>query len=1056
MAGIEFDSSISLPLTLLEVVMKEIENRILRLLEALEKQVYLHSVPLAQCQMLRNRTSSLIDASASDSWQTFDRTERWGGVDQVVWFRFAFTIPEQFADSPVLFSITTGREGEWYPGGPQYLVYVNGTLRHGLDLWHEMVRLCDQGCPGDVYQVYLHAFSGVKEILTGMQLDCFVEQPLVRCLYYDLKTAFDGAVLLPKTDKSRYTALQLLNRAVSLIDFRIPQSAAFLESVLAARDFARQQLYGSRWQDSGYTAYCVGHTHLDVAWLWTVEDTRRKAVRTFANAVDLTARYPHYYFVATQPAVYQFVEQESPQLFTQVQEQVARGRIEPEGAMWIEPDCNIPSGESFVRQLIMGKAYIQKKFGRNSHILWLPDTFGFSAALPQILKKAGVDFFATTKLSWNEVNHFPYDVFRWKGIDGSEILSYFTNQHAANLGVQPLREVWEQQQGKELSSQVLIPFGWGDAGGGATEAMLEAGERLLEGVPGSPLVKMAPMGDFVSDLTEETRGNPRLPLWWGELYLELHRGTLTSMAQAKWYNRKSECLYHDAETLAVIAGAQSGMDYPTEALAEGWQLIALNQFHDILPGSSVEAVYQTTFTEYEHVLALGRDIVAQSIHAVAAQVGLIEPAVLVFNTLGFAVGGEVHLSPQQTAGLTGLVSATNGSVLSIQPTADGGSVFFVPEVPAKGYTAFYSHVGSLATTCTSQINLKPDGNLKIETPYYSALMDSTGALLSLYHKKLHREVLQPDKRGNLLQVFEDMPYYYNDAWDIAPYFEEKQWEVCEDAICRIVENGPVRTVVRIEKSFSRSSFVQDILFYRDSPRIDFETTVNWRERFMLLKVLFPVQVHAETASYDIQFGNIRRPTHRNTSWERARFEVCGHKWADLSQDDFGVSLLNDCKYGYDVQNSCLRLTLLKSSEYPNPNADRQKHRFTYALYPHAGSVTASDTIKQGYCLNFPLRSTTQSAQSGPLPEHWSMLSVNQPSIIVETVKKAEQSKSLVVRLYESCCRSGEATLKTELPVLAVWECDLLENRQKQLALQGGEVTFSFTPYEIKTFEIVTE
>lgn len=795
--------------------------------------------------------------------------------------------------------ITTGREGEWYPGGPQYIPYVNGQLRHGMDLFHRELRLSDSVEENSLFSVYWQAFSGVKDILTEMRLDVFSEETETDCLYFDLKTAWDGVKLLSANDPSHSERLLTLNRALSQIDFFArPGEPKWAQSIRTAQEVVQRELYDRDRSITGVTAHCVGHTHLDLAWLWRMEDTRRKGVRTFSNQVELLERYSFYTFVCTQPALYDFVEKREPKLLDRVKDFVQQGRWEPEGAMWVEPDCNLPSGESLVRQLLLGKTYFKETFGWESRIFWAPDTFGFCASLPQILRKAGVEYFATTKLSWNETNQFPYSLFLWRGIDGTEITTYFTNQHAAFLGPQAVADVWNDQKNKELTSHTLVSFGWGDAGNGATEEMLEIGKRLMRGVSGCPGVTMSGgLSGFLDAAAEEALAVNRLPVWDGELYLELHRGTLTSVAEIKKYNRRCEQLYHDAETAASAAQILVQKEYPRKALLQGWKQIALHQFHDILPGSSVREVYQEAFREYEHTLTIGRQVLGQARQSLADQISLTRDSVVVFNSLGFEVSDIVTLPASCLP--AGMSPSEDGICCPSQRLSDGNLMFFARAIPSKGWRAFplISAERSAGSPSAKKLN---NGVILVETPFYTSQVQMDGTLSSLFDKAAKREVFVSGARGNVLSVFEDMPFYFNDAWDIASYFEQKRFEVCDNPHCEILEDGPVCTVLHVEKEFYHSHFYQDIRFYHHIPRIDFVTTVDWQETFSLLKVEFPVAVHAKEAAYDIQFGTIFHPTHRSTSWERARFEVCGHKWADLSQNDFGVSVLNDCKYGYDI------------------------------------------------------------------------------------------------------------------------------------------------------------
>lgn len=1022
-----------------------LEERISRLLEELSRRIEKNTKNVEKCEILNERLEYLSDVRKKADWKPFEKTSRWGGVDQLVWFRFEIVPSAVYRKQPLFFRIKTGREEEWYPGGPQYMVYVNGIMGHGMDLKHLTYRLSDSVNRKDMFSVYIQAFSGVKEKLTEMNLEYYSEDPAAAQAYFDIKTAYDAAQQLDKNSKDRYDVMKTINAACNLIAFQDKDQVVFHQSLEKAHQYLKASVYG-RTDKTGVTAYAVGHTHLDVAWLWTVEDTRRKAARTFANTVELMKRYQNYTFTMSQPAVYQFVEEDFPALFSQAAQLIADKRWEPEGAMWIEPDCNLPSGESFVRQLMFGKKYLQDKFGYESKVLWLPDTFGFSAALPQILKKAGVPYFATTKLSWNDTNRFPNDVFRWRGIDGTEILGYFTNQHAAYLGAEALCDIWKDNKQKELINSVLVPFGWGDAGGGPTEEMLETGTRLESGVCGSPELKMSSLAEFMEHLKEEVWDNKRLPVWYGELYLEMHRGTYTSNAKSKRYNRKSELLLLYAESLAVLGLLLTGTAYPEKQLRQCWERVLLNQFHDILPGSAIKEVYDTSYQEYESVLAESSRIISKSTELIAKMIHVTKEAVIVFNPLGFKADSVVRLKnlPQNWKSIN-----KNGNNYPIQRTENGDAIFFAKEVPAKGYGCYY--LSQEEKKCRNIQCIQDHTGITVETPWMTAKINHNGQFTQLYDKNAEKKVLQAKEHGNRLILFEDMPIYYNDAWDIAGYYDEKSWFPEPDSDIVIVENGDVRTVLRIKLKTSKSMIVQDIIFYEMQTRIDFVTNVSWNERFAMLKVEFPVNIHADMAAYEIQFGHLKRPTYQNTSWEAAKFEVCGHKWADISQEDYGVSLLNDCKYGYDIKDGRMRLTLLKAPEYPDSESDQGEHHFIYSLYMHGGRMEESSTVKQGYLLNNELIAVTQAPQTGAFPENYSLINADSDHVIIESVKLSEDKNGIIVRLYEAFNRSGAVKLHTEMKCRRVYECSLLEQKENELFCEEGTIRFQIRPFEIKTF-----
>lgn len=1042
------------------------EQRITRMLEELGKYIYKDRLELDGCRFCETRLTDRDEAlSLADGWRPFGRYERWGGVDKTGWFSFDITIPESYDGEYTEVHIRSGRQGEWYPGGPQYLVFVDGKPEHHMDLWHEKFLLTEKARGGQTYRIDVQAFSGVKEILTGFEIDLYTVDKPVEALYFDIKTVFDSILLLDEGDKDRIDAVNALIETINLIDLRKPRSELFYASLEKARRYADEHLYGPDKALKGITAYCPGHTHLDIAWLWTIEDSKKKAVRTFVHNLELMDRYPEYVFICSQPQVYKFVKETYPEIYERVKQRVREGRWQPEGAMWVEPDCNLPSGESFVRQLLLGKRFFKREFGIDSQILWLPDVFGFSGALPQILKKSGVDYFMTTKLSWNEYNVFPYDLFRWQGIDGSEILSYFTCHHAAYLGSKAVNEVWKDFKQKSISSDVLVPFGWGDAGGGPTDDMLEAGLRLQKGVPGSPAVKLAGIKEFTRALDRAAKqAGEKLPVWVGELYFELHRGTYTSMAKSKRFNRKSELLYQDCELINALAGKLAGTPYPNRELNEAWETIALNQFHDILPGSSVEDVYKTSFMEYSRLLDEGRGMLDKAALTIVDNIDTPAESVVVFNQLGRKRSDIVEIKLPE--GYDDIAVYDGEREVPVQDIGEGKALIFAENVPSKGYKTF-----TLQRRCNTPASQKCSGEKGrsfsdarpgsclevspggISNRFFDILLDEDGTFKSIYDKLNGREVLKAGERGNVLQVFEDLPQRWNDAWDINIYYNEKKWEVTDLESIEVVERGPIRAVLRIKRRFLDSVLVQDICVYEDIPRIDFKTVVDWKEKHLLLKALFPVDVHAIYGTYDIQFGSIQRPNHWNTSWDYARFEVCAHKWADLSEGGYGVSLLNDCKYGYDIKGGNMRITLIKSADYPNINADRDVHEFIYSLYPHRGGWHEGGTVDMAYRLNCPMYAYTTGRHEGRLPGEFSLLSVDKGNVIIETVKKAEDSDCIIIRAYEAHNMKTTARFTCSLGGFNAYECDLMENELTELPVSHGQFECLVKPFEIKTFKI---
>ncbi|HPT79353.1 MAG TPA: alpha-mannosidase [Candidatus Atribacteria bacterium] len=1024
------------------------EQRIDRILHELEKYIYCNKIELSGCRFKETRSNDREAVIRDESgWRDFGRYDRWGGVDKLAWFSFYITIPDSYAGQTVEVHFTTGREGEWYPGGPQYLVFVDGEPRHHMDLWHEKFILTENAEPGRSYRIDIQAFSGVKEKLTGFEINLYTVDKRVEAAYFDIKAAYDSALVLKDDDKNRLDAINEIINAVNLLDMRKPLSDEFYASLDLAREHLARTLYSENNAVRNITAYCVGHSHFDVAWLWTVEDSKKKAVRTFVHNLELMELYPEYVFMCSQPQIYKYVKESYPEVYEKVRQRIKEGRWQPEGAMWVEPDCNIPSGESFVRQLLLGKRFFKEEFGVDSRILWLPDVFGFSGALPQILKKSGVDFFMTTKLSWNEYNVFPYSLFSWQGIDGTEILSYFTCHHAAYLGSKSINEVWDDFKQKDINDKILVPFGWGDAGGGPTTDMLEVGKRLVKGVPGCPSVKLTGIREFAEDLEKSAqKAGSRLPKWVGELYFELHRGTYTSVAKSKLYNRKSELLYQDCELLSSSAMLLTGRKYPQADINNSWEIIALNQFHDILPGSSIWDVYKNTFAEYEQVISSGKDMLEAAALDIVKNINTPAMSVIVFNQLGFTRSDIVEFTvPEGFDSIT--VYDADGSRLPVQLVGGGKAVFVARDVPSKGYKAYRitNEVYDIQSYMTVSKEI-------IANDFFDIRLDETGAFVSVFDKVNNREILKEGSRGNVLQVFEDMPQWVNDAWDINIYHNDKMWEVNDVRSIQVLETGPVRSTLRIERRFLDSVITQDISVYSDIDRIDFKTHIDWKEKFMLLKAAFPVDIHANYATYDIQFGSIQRPNHWNTSWDYARFEVSGHKWADLSEGGYGVSILNDCKYGYDIKGDQMRITLLKSAEYPS-SADIGTHEFVYSLYPHAGGYHEGGTVYMGYRLNCPMYAFVSEAHTGTLPDVFSLCSVDQDNVIIETVKKAEDSNDIILRVYEAHNKKTNAEFTFFAKNIKVRECDLMENEIGEIESKDGRFACVIKPFEIKTFKI---
>ena len=990
-------------------------------------------------------------------WKPFHgENEWWGGADVHCWFRREVEIPAGWDGQAVQLVFLTDYDTWDNTSNPQFLLFEDGAVRQGLDVNHKDYVFSGPAEGGRTIRIDLQAYSGSNPALSRLTAKLVRYAPAVKKLYYHLLIPCRIIEKLDGQDQRRIRMETILEETINLLDLRVKHSPEFFASVDAATAHIETALYEDYAGCDDVIATCIGHTHIDVAWLWTVEQTREKAARSFSTVLKLMEEYPDYTFMSSQPQLYQFVKQRYPELYEKIKQRIKEGRWEAEGGMWLEADCNVTSGESLVRQFLHGKRFFKQEFGVDSKILWLPDVFGYSVALPQILKKCGIDYFMTTKISWNQVNKLPCDTFWWRGLDGTEVFTHFITTlfpdwkrgdiettYNGQLHPASLMGAWDRYQQKDINNDVLISFGYGDGGGGPDREMLETGMRLAKGLPGAPKVRIEPARTYFDELLQRVGDSRRLPKWVGELYLEYHRGTYTSMARNKRDNRRCELLYQDIEFFSRWAQLLGG-DYPQQKLYENWETILLNQFHDILPGSSIREVYDVTREEYGKLLADGVELLAQSLHTLVSRIGAPEGSVAVFNSLSFDRQDIAVIEDTGVDAFTDL----HGNPVAVQKTAGGKLLALAPPVPAKGYTVL--RPASQAAQPAPAFTVADNG---IDTADYTIEWNAKGHIVRWLDKRSGREVVPSGREANVLRVFEDRPMQY-DNWDIDIYYQQKSWAADNVQKMGWTENGPVRATFAIERKFLDSVIRQELHFYRHTPRVDFETYVDWKQSQLLMKAEFPVDVRADSATYEVQFGNVQRPTHWNTSWDLARFEVCGHKWADLSEAGFGVSLLNNCKYGYDIKDSVMRLTLIKSGVHPSPVTDQEEHFFTYSLYPHEGDWRQARTAREGYALNVPLYAAAVPAgMGGALPAQAALLRVDAPNVMLETVKLAEDGEGTIVRLYEFENRRSTVQVTWNGPVEQVMECDLLENTEQTLPVSDGCFSFTIKPYEIKTFRI---
>lgn len=1001
------------------------------------------------------------DATA---WKPFSsKTDVWSGPDAHYWFRANITVPAEFDKKPLWLSLKT-QLADWDAVNPQFLLFVNGEIVQGLDTNHTEVMITNNAKAGDKLKIDLQAYTGRDSDHNQGSTDnlrlfaSIIEvDEKITDLYYNLFTPNRIVEHLPVDHQSRIKLQLAIEEAVNMLDLRVPYSKEFYASVDACNKFLVKKIYTELAGNDEIIATCIGHTHIDVAWWWTVEQTREKVVRSFSTVLKLMDEYKDYKFMSSQPQLYKFVKQRYPELYERIKKRVKEGRWEIEGGMWVEADCNVTSGESLVRQFLYGKKFFKDEFDKDNKILWLPDVFGYSAALPQIMRKSGIDYFMTTKIAWNQFNRLPVDTFNWRGIDGTDVFTHlittqdahqskesFFTTYNGNLNPISVMKAWERYQNKDINNDVLISYGFGDGGGGPTREMIETGVRMEKGITGAPKVRLESSKKFFDELYDRCGNHKDLPTWVGELYLEYHRGTYTSMARNKRSNRKCEFLWQDVEFFSVLA-KRLGFDYDSEQIDASWETILLNQFHDILPGSSIKEVYDVTKEEYTDLEQRANKIISEKISALANATNAKTGDLVVFNSLSFDREDTVVVADPSFAEATAFIDQ-DGNRIPAAKTNDGKVCFTPIFVPAKGFAVF--------TPCFDKteeaVRISVNKNV-VETPFYRIELNDAMEFTSLFDKDAEREVLKKGERGNILRVFEDKPIYY-DNWDIDIYYNQKSWDVTNVKSAEWVELSPVRAVLKVTREFLQSTIVQKIVFYADSRRIDFDTYVDWKQYNLLLKCVFPVDINASEATYDIQFGNLKRPTHKNTSWDAARFEVCGHKWADVSEGGYGVALLNDCKYGYGINDSVMTLSLIKSGIVPNPVTDQEEHFFTYSLLPHL-SYGVEEIHKEGYCLNVPCYSTVATAPEAKF-DNDCYLSIDADNVIIETVKQPLNGKGTIIRMYEYQNRRTTATITMDTPITAVEECNLLEEGIGAVVHSGAEFTFTIKPFEIKTFRII--
>ncbi|MGW4897915.1 alpha-mannosidase [Kitasatospora sp. NPDC004240] len=960
--------------------------------------------------------------------------EEWGAPWSTSWLTVSGTVPEAWAGRTVEALIDLGFDANMPGFQCEGLVYrPDGSPVKGLNPRNQWVRIAERAVGGE--PVLLHVEAAANPVV--LDYHPFVptelgdpetagEQPQYRLARMDL-AVFDRTVWelvldlevlgelmaeLPVEGSRRWEVLRAVGRALDAID---------LQDVNGTAEAARSELAGvlsSPAVPSAHRISAVGHAHIDSAWLWPLRETVRKVARTTANMTALLEDEPDFVYTMSQAQQYAWIKEHRPEVYARVKKAVAEGRFVPAGGMWVESDTNMPSSEAMARQFVHGKRFFLEEFGVENHEAWLPDTFGFTGGLPQIIRNAGSRWLLTQKISWSQINRFPHHTFLWEGIDGTRIFTHFPPVDTYNCSMKGSELAHAERNFKEkgAAGHSLAPTGWGDGGGGTTREMVGKAARLRD-LEGSPTVVWERPADFFARAQAEY---PEPPVWVGELYLELHRATLTSQARTKQGNRRSENLLREAELWCATAAVRAGLAYPYEELDRIWRTVLLHQFHDILPGSSIAWVHREAEATYARIGAELEELIGRAQRALAGEAG--GGRELVFNA-------APHRRSGVPAGGAAVAGAATGGAVAAQDPAGGCSV------TAEG------------------------GGFVLDNGLLRVVLDGDGLIVSLFDPAAGREAVAPGTRANLLQVHPDFPNMW-DAWDVDRFYRNTVTDLTAAEEVTVTASTPQEAAVRVSRSFGSSTVVQTLTLRAGARRLDIDTEVDWHETEKFLKAAFPLDLHTERYAAETQFGHLYRPTHTNTSWEAAKFEACNHRFVHLAEPGWGVALVTASTYGHDVTRTVrerdggttttVRFSLLRAPRFPDPRTDQGVHRFRHAVVPGAG---IGDAVREGYLIGLPERRVTGTAQSvEPL------VTVDEDAVVVSAVKLADDcGGDLVVRVYESHGGRARARLGASFPIASAVPCDLLERpwdgTRGEVTLTGGEVELTLRPFELITLRL---